>query len=88
MLCRQSVARSVGEDGRDEVLTGGRYYDKRKNIMKETTKKRYERIRQAAAHMYGTMPVMQLYACLAADFELSEERVRKILSKKQKNRPP
>ena len=56
--------------------------------MKETTKNRYERIRQAAAHMYGTMPVMQLYACLAADFELSEERVRKILSKKQKNRPP
>lgn len=56
--------------------------------MKETTRKRYERIRQAAAHMYGTMPVMQLYACLAADFELSEEAVRKILAKKRKKRPP
>jgi hypothetical protein len=55
------------------------------NTMRETTRKRYERIRQAAAHMYGTMPVMQLYACLAADFDLSEEAVRKILAKK---RPP
>lgn len=88
MLCRQSASRSVGEDGRDEVLAGGRYYDKRKNIMKETTKKRYERIRQAAAHMYGTMPVMQLYACLAADFDCTEESIRKILAKKHKKRPP
>jgi len=48
--------------------------------MRETTRKRHERIRQAAAHMYGTMPVMQLYACLASDFDLSEERIRKILS--------
>ncbi|MBQ6978943.1 MAG: hypothetical protein IJQ18_09960 [Paludibacteraceae bacterium] len=52
--------------------------------MKETTKLRYERIRQAAAHMYGKMPVMQLYACLASDFELSEERIRKILARKKK----
>jgi len=56
--------------------------------MRETTRKRYERIRQAAAHMYGQMPVMQLYACLASDFDLSEERIRKILAKNQKNAPP
>jgi len=55
--------------------------------MKRTTLLRYERIRQAAAHMYGKMPVMQLYACLAADFELSEERIRKILSKSAKKPP-
>ena len=53
--------------------------------MKPTTRKRYERIRQAAAHMYGTMPVMHLYAALAHDFDLSEERIRKILAK---NAPP
>ena len=54
-------------------------------LMKPTTRKRYERIRQAAAHMYGTMPVMHLYAALAHDFDLSEERIRKILAK---NAPP
>ena len=32
--------------------------------MRETTKKRHERIRQAAAHMYGKMPVMKLYVAL------------------------
>jgi len=53
--------------------------------MKPTTRKRYERIRQAAAHMYGKMPVMHLYAALAHDFDLSEERIRKILAK---NAPP
>ena len=56
-----------------------------KLTMKPTTRKRYERIRQAAAHMYGTMPVMHLYAALAHDFDLSEERIRKILAK---NAPP
>ena len=56
-----------------------------KTTMKPTTRKRYERIRQAAAHMYGTMPVMHLYAALAHDFDLSEERIRKILAK---NAPP
>ena len=56
-----------------------------KQLMKPTTRKRYERIRQAAAHMYGTMPVMHLYAALAHDFDLSEERIRKILAK---NAPP
>ena len=56
-----------------------------KQLMKPTTRKRYERIRQAAAHMYGTMLVMHLYAALAHDFDLSEERIRKILAK---NAPP
>ena len=55
--------------------------------MRETTRKKYERIRQAAAHMYGSMPVMQLYAALAEDFCLSEERIRKILAKKTKKTP-
>lgn len=49
--------------------------------MKPTTRKRYERIRQAAAHMIGTMPVMHLYAALARDFGYSEEHIRRILSK-------
>jgi hypothetical protein len=60
--------------------------------MKPTTRKRYERIRQAAAHMFGTMPVMHLYAALARDFGYSEEHIRRILSKTmhemQKNAPP
>lgn len=50
--------------------------------MKATTLRRYRRIREAAARLYGTMPVMHIYARLAEDFELSEERVRKILAKK------
>ena len=36
--------------------------------MRETTRKKYERIRQAAAHMYGSMPAMQLYTALAEDW--------------------
>ena len=56
--------------------------------MKRTTLLRYERIRQAAAHMYGTMPVMRLYAALAHDFDCTEESIRKILAKKHKKRPP
>ena len=58
--------------------------------MRETTRKKYERIRQAAAHMYGSMPAMpamQLYTALAEDFCLSEERIRKILASKTKKSP-
>ena len=65
--------------------TRKRYERIRQAAAKPTTRKRYERIRQAAAHMYGTMPVMHLYAALAHDFDLSEERIRKILAK---NAPP
>ena len=53
--------------------------------MRETTRKRYERIKQAAAALYGTMPAMQIYANLAEKFGLSEERIRKILAKNKKN---
>ena len=50
--------------------------------MKPTTKQRYKRIREAAGELYGTMPVMRIYARLGERFELSEERIRKILAKK------
>ena len=50
--------------------------------MRTTTQKRYQRIRQAAADLYGTMPVMHIYARLAEQFDLSEERIRKIIRKK------
>ena len=50
--------------------------------MKRTTMQRYKRIRQAANELYGTMPAMLIYARLAEQFELSEERIRKILAKK------
>ena len=54
--------------------------------MKPSTQKRYLRIRKAAAELYGTMPVMLIYARLAEQFDLSEEWIRKILSRK--NKPP
>ena len=54
--------------------------------MRPTTEKRYKRIRQAAGLLYGTMPVMHMYARLAQDFDLSEERIRKILA--PKHSPP
>ena len=56
--------------------------------MRTTTNKRYRRIRAAAAQLYGTMPVMKIYLRLAEQFDLSDERIRKILAKKQKNAPP
>ena len=55
--------------------------------MKKSTSLRHERIRQAAAHLYGTMPVMHLYTKLALDFGYSEERIRHILAKKAKKPP-
>ena len=55
--------------------------------MKKSTQLRHERIRQAAAHMYGKMPVMHLYTKLAIDFGYSEDRIRKILAKKAKKPP-
>lgn len=56
--------------------------------MKPTTERRYKRIRDAAARLYGTMPVMKIYLRLADDFDLSDERIRKILGKKHQKRPP
>ena len=54
--------------------------------MRPTTAKRYSRIRKAFGELAGTMPAMHIYARLAEQFDLSEERVRKILAKKM--RPP
>ena len=54
--------------------------------MKTTTQRRYLRIRKAFNELAGTMPAMRIYARLAEQFELSEERIRKILAKKM--RPP
>ena len=50
--------------------------------MKQTTKKRHERIRQAAGELYGKMPVMRIYTELADQFDLSDEHIRRILRKK------
>ena len=50
--------------------------------MKQTTKKRYERIRQAASQLYGKMPAMRIYTELADQFDLSDEHIRRILRKK------
>ena len=53
--------------------------------MRETTKKRYAKIRQAAGELYGKMPVMKIYLELGERFNLSDEHIRRILPKK---RPP
>ena len=50
--------------------------------MKASTIKRYKRIRLMFNELLGTMPVMHIYARLAEQFDLSEERIRKILAKK------
>jgi len=49
--------------------------------MKPTTIKRYRRIREAFNNL-PPMPAMLAYARLAEQFDLSEERIRKILQKK------
>lgn len=56
--------------------------------MRPTTAKRYAKIRQAAAELYGTMPVMKIYLELADRFNLSDETIRQILSKNNKKAPP
>ena len=53
--------------------------------MRPTTERRYDRIRQAAGELYGTMPVMKIYLELGERFNLSDEHIRRILRKK---RPP
>ena len=58
-------------------------------VMRETTKKRYARIRQAAGELYGTLPVMKIYLELGERFGLSDEWIRHILSgKNTKKHPP
>ena len=57
--------------------------------MRPTTERRYDRIRQAAGELYGTMPVMKIYLELADRFGLSDEWIRHILSgKNAKKHPP
>ena len=56
--------------------------------MRQTTIKRYAQIRQAASELYGKMPVMKIYLVLADRFNLSDETIRQILSKSNKNAPP
>ena len=48
--------------------------------MREMTQKRYQRIREAAGRLYGTMPAMKIYLLLSEQFALSDERIRKILA--------
>ena len=55
--------------------------------MKKSTSMRHARIRAAANHYYGKMPVMHLYTKLALDFGYSEDRIRHILQKKYKKPP-
>ena len=52
------------------------------DIMRPTTIKRYRLIRRAAGELYGTMPVMRIYAHLAEQFGYTDEAIRKILAKK------
>lgn len=51
--------------------------------MRPTTQKRHRRIREAYKKIVGTMPAMHIYAHLAEEFDLSEERIRKILARKK-----
>ena len=53
--------------------------------MRDTTKKRYQRIRQAAGELYGKMPMMKIYLELGDRFNFSDETIRQILGK---NHPP
>ena len=50
--------------------------------MRPTTARRYRLIRESAAKLYGTMPVMKIYLQLAERFNLSDEHIRRILRKK------
>ena len=50
--------------------------------MKPSTLARYKRIRAERNRLLGTMPVMKIYEHLAKMFDLSVERIRKILQKK------
>lgn len=56
--------------------------------MRPTTERRYARIRQAASELYGTMPVMKIYLELADRFDLSDEWIRHILSRKNDKKTP
>ena len=50
--------------------------------MKETTKKRYRRIREEFNKLAGKMPLLQIYIVLGEFFGLSDETIRQILHKK------
>ena len=48
--------------------------------MRETTKKRYERIYARYKEMLGTDSVMNIYYRLADDFDMSVDRIRQIIA--------
>ena len=50
--------------------------------MRETTKRRYKRIRTRFNELLGSDKLMNIYARLEDEFDLSAERIRQILAKK------
>ena len=75
----------MSDDG--PVMVALKTRKRKEQSMKEMTRKRYAKIRKAAAELYGTMPVMRIYTELADKFGLSDESIRQILRKNQKKAP-
>lgn len=48
--------------------------------MRETTKRRYKRIRERFNQLAGTDGVMNLYYQVASEFDMSVERIRQIIA--------
>lgn len=48
--------------------------------MRETTKRRYRKIRKRFNELLGTGKLMCIYLQLAEEFDLSDERIRQILA--------
>lgn len=53
---------------------------KKKEDMRETTKRRYRKIRKRFNELLGTDKLMCIYLQLAEEFDLSDERIRQILA--------
>lgn len=49
-------------------------------IMRETTKRRYRKIRKRFNELLGTGKLMYIYLQLAEEFDLSDERIRQIVA--------
>ena len=70
----------LGHDHHGTISQSQSNQTKCDNSMRETTKRRYRKIRKRFNELLGTGKLMCIYLQLAEEFDLSDERIRQIVA--------
>ena len=76
--------RPLSVEGAELSLYGYVFQDDVQGSMSKATRERNQSIRQEFYQLYGTMPIMLLYATLGNKHEVSEHTIRSILNNRWK----